>query len=67
MEKLRDVRAFVSECLVCQTHVFFFSVLGKVYTDDDMSLALLGLVSTHLYVAGEVCSVLIKEVSLFQE
>ena len=29
-------------------------------------LTVLGVVYTHLYAAGKVCSVLIKEVSLFQ-
>ena len=44
---------FVSEVLVDQTKTFFFSVLGRSFKDDELTLASLNMVS-HLWVGGWV-------------
>lgn len=44
LEKLRDVRAFVSAALANQLHVFSLSCVGKVFNDENISLAAFGLV-----------------------
>ena len=52
MEKIVDVRTFISEALIHQSHVFSLSALGKPVLDEEETLASTGLVnimSVNLY------------------
>ena len=45
LEKLGEVRAFVSATLADQSHVFSLSLMGRPILDDSVTLAAFGLVS----------------------
>ena len=45
MEKIVDVRTFISEALIHQSHVFSLSALGKAVLDEEETLASAGLVN----------------------
>ena len=49
MEKIVEVRTFISEALVHQTHVFSLSALGKPVMDEEATLASAGLVNLPEY------------------
>ena len=52
MEKIVDVRTFISEALIQQSHVFSLSALGKPVLDEEETLAsaeLVNIMSVNLY------------------
>jgi len=48
LEKLSDVRSFLSEVLEDQTKTFSFSMLGKTFSDEQLTLAALNMVRCEL-------------------
>ncbi len=59
LEKLSDVRTFISEALADQTNTFCFSVLGKSFEKEDVTLATLNMVkkwcrNSDLYVKASI-------------